>query len=804
MRAYRVRVYGKPRKTIDAHQLAQALLMLARELQRRARRARRHRTETTSPRMWQALMMRDVAVLMLAMGAGLAGLVLVAFGVRVLVHEVQMAAWRRSLVALELRVPRTATVKDVARWVGTARAMVRSRRWWSLLPRWPLVMETTATKAGVRWVLLVPDRLRAQVISTVAATVPGARLEERPEYLSEAMPRFQAAAEVRLRGGGFLLATGRAEDTSRHVLAALQPLEDGEVVRVQWLFTGAKAPGWITSPATKDTDVPALWRSDDPMLCAVCRVAVGSRFGTERARGVFGRVWAALRGMNTPRTWVARRWWRPRFVVAAILRERRVPRGRWPIVVTAAELAGLLGVASGTAALPGVVGGVSRMLPTPPTMPVRGLPVARGNYPGTGKDITLSVSDRLRHVWVCGPTGVGKTTLLANMALHDIAAGNGVVVVDASSSLISTILDRIPEDRAEDVIVVDPAQTDFPVGLNPLAAGDPEQAAAFVYHAMYSIYATSWGPRTADLLRAGLLTLALTRASNGERFTILEMPELLTNAGFRRTVTAQSLPPHLGSFWRWFESLSEPARLNAVSPVLNKLRAFTLSTPLRLMLGQSSGLDFAEAIASKKIGLVPLRKGLLGAENAALVGSLIIASVWQAALTRASVPEAKRRPFWLLIDEFQDTVRLPIDVGDMLAQARSLGLGLTLAHQFLRQLDRQMQSSILGTAHTHIVFQLGVEDADTLARSFTPLTVDDLRYLGAFEVAVRPCVGGATLTPVTGTTYPAPDPVREGDALAEESRQRYGAPRADVETHAVDRLSVPVGKHANRLVLGEQ
>jgi len=485
-------------------------------------------------------MAADLVGLGCAVLLGLAGLILVAFGVRVLIHEAHTAQWRASLTAFELRMPRTATVAEVGRWVGTLRTMVRARRWWSILPRWPLVVETTATRAGVRRVLLVPARLRTEVISTLAALVPGARLDELPDYLTTGKrERYLAAGEARLRGGGDLLALGRAEDTSRHVLAVLQPLEAGEVVRVQWIITGAKAPRWITAPTTAETDMPEMWRTDDPMLSATCRVAVASRFGRRRARSVFGRVWASLRGMNTPRTRMARRWWMPHLAVVGRLRARVIPRGRWPIVATSSELAGLLGFAAGAMTLPGVAGGVSRTLPTPPSMPSRGLTIAASNYPGTHTDIRLSVVDRLRHVWVAGPTGTGKTTLLANMIGYDIHAGHGVVVVDASGSLVSRVLDRIPDERADDVVVLDATATAHIVGLNALQAGPPEQAASFVFHVLHSIYVKNWGPRTADILRAGLLTLAHTRAANGEPFTLVEMPQLLTNAGFRRTVTAQ-------------------------------------------------------------------------------------------------------------------------------------------------------------------------------------------------------------------------------------------------------------------------
>lgn len=730
-----------------------------------------------------------------------------AAALRLAVHLPQVWWWRSSLAAFELRLPRTTTVEDVSRWVGTLRAVLRARRWWSLLPRWPICLETTATKGGVRHVLVVPRRLHADVVSTLAAVLPGARLDELAHYLTrERVPRFRVAAETRLKSTGELLATDRGHDTNRHLLAALQPLHAGEVVRVQWLLAGALTPAWVIDPRTQPAMVPTYLKHTDPLLVAVCRVAVSSRLGRRRAKALHGRVWAALRGMNTPGARITRRWWLPGIAVALRLIAPMVPRGRWPMVVTAKELGGLLGLVAGVAPLPGMPAGVSRTLPPSQSMPTTGLVVAASNYPGVHTPLCLSRSDRLRHLWMLGPTGVGKSTLLANMASHDIHSGDGLIVIDARGDLVADVLDRIPANRADDVIVIDPTSDGHVIGINPLAAGPPEQAAGFTYHVLHSVYASAWGPRTADIVRACLLTLTATKASNGQAFTLIDVPELLTNAGFRRLVTSQPLPPPLTSFWRGYEAMTTPQQLNVISPVLNKLRTFTLSTPLRTFLGQSRGINFHDVLADKRIVVVALKKGLLGAETSGLIGSLIMASVWQATLSRANMPQDRRRPVWLYIDEFQDIVKLPIDLADMLAQARGLGLGLILAHQYLAQLSPELKTAVIGTARSQVVFQLGHADAKELAVGFTPLTADDLGHLGAYEVALRPCAAGATLAPVTGRTYPMPKPRSDGQAVAAASKRRYGQAAAEVDAAIAARTTVAprAGKRANRIPTGDQ
>lgn len=194
----------------------------------------------------------------------------------------------------------------------------------------------------------------------------------------------------------------------------------------------------------------------------------------------------------------------------------------------------------------------------------------------------------------------------------------------------------------------------------------------------------------------------------------------------------------------------------------------------------------------------------MGSETAILIGSLLVAAVWQATLTRAAIAPNERHPAWLYLDEFQDIVRLPIDVGDMLAQARGLGLGLTLAHQYLNQLSPEIRAAVLGTARSQLVFQLQHDDAKQLAPRFAPLTTGDLIGLGPFDVALRPCVAGATVRPVTGHTYPLPPPLCDPAKLAAASATRYGHSRHEIEAGLTARNHTPTaapgpGGRANRV-----
>jgi hypothetical protein len=408
--------------------------------------------------------------------------------------------------------------------------------------------------------------------------------------------------------------------------------------------------------------------------------------------------------------------------------------------------------------------------------------------------LALGRADLLHHLHLLGQTGSGKSTEIENLAIQAARLGDGMFVVDPKADLCEEIMARLPENRVADVISLNPAATDQPIGFNILQSARDEHARELVVddvvHIFGEIWKSSFGPRTADVLRNALLTLAVAKAPDGSAFTLAEVAPLLENPSFRRFVTSQSgVPESVRPFWSAYEAMSSGERRQTIGPSLNKLRALTTRTSLRLMLGQSKGLDVADVFTKRRILLASLNKGIVGTETAQLLGSLLVTGLRNAALRRAAIPKEKRRPAWAFLDEFQDVLRVGDDLADGFAQARALGLIYVLANQYLGQLPPAIQAA-LGTIRSSIVFQLDHDDARTLERRFSPsLTIEDLMGLGTYEIAARLCVDGHTRPPVTGKTLSLEEPIRDAFALTQASRERFGTPRADVE--AALRARVP-------------
>ncbi|MEV4056807.1 type IV secretory system conjugative DNA transfer family protein [Amycolatopsis sp. NPDC049688] len=702
--------------------------------------------------------------------------------------------WRDRLVTYRLRLPAGLRAGDVSKWLGVLAADTH---------RWPVSFELVADETGISHYLLVPLSHAESTLSRLRSTLPGIRADEAPDYL-DATPAIRGAAEFRLTTLDRPLAHDRAESSTTALLASLYPLSRGETVHVQCILSGTRA---LSPSPEAPSELARAVRAKNAaaMFSAVARVAVNAD-SRKQTNALLTRVSSAFRTLNSAGVSVQRRLLSSS-AVAGRFTDRSLPLTVWPMRLNTDELAGLLGIPLGDVHLPGIELGRARQLPPPGDMPRHGLTLAISNFPGAAdRPLVLQTEDRLRHLHLIGPTGVGKSTLIANLALQDVERGDGVMLVDPKSALVSDVLARVPQNRTEDVIVLDPSATDYPVGFNVLQVGrsehERELVVDHVVHVFSELWRSSWGPRTSDVLRTCLLTLTHTTANDGSAFTLCEVPELLLNPAFRRFVTAQaSVPDTVRSFWSAYESMSDGERTQVIGPSLNKLRSLTTRTPLRLMLGQSRGIDLADLYRQRRVILVPLSKGTVGTETAHLLGSLLMAALWQTTLARAARPAAHRRPAWAYLDEFQDVLRLGTDaeLADMLAQSRGLGLGLTLAHQYLDQLPRAVQSAVLGTVRSQLAFQLDFDDARTLERRFAPaLAAADLMGLPAYEIALRPSVHSQTRPPTTGTTLPLPDSLRDPDALAMESRQRFGTPRTEVETALKMRLETPTATPIGR------
>jgi hypothetical protein len=416
--------------------------------------------------------------------------------------------------------------------------------------------------------------------------------------------------------------------------------------------------------------------------------------------------------------------------------------------------------------------------------------------------VALSAEASLRHLHVLGPTGVGKSTLLAHLALQDAEAGRRVVVIDPKGDLVTDIATRLPAHLVTRTVILDAADTQ-PVGVNPLAGGQsPDLAADLLLGVFRSLYADSWGPRTQDILHASLLSLA----RRGDA-SLAMVPLLLTNPGFRRSVTGavvQRDPLGLGAFWAWYEALSEAERRQAIAPLMNKLRPILLRPQLRAVFGQRSpkfawrqifapddAADNAQG-PGPRVVLVSLAKGALGQEASQLLGSVIVSLIWQAALERIRLPERQRHAVMLHIDEVQDYLRLPGDLGAALAQARGLGLGLTLSHQHLGQLPKALLAGVMANARSRVAFSLPREDARTIAAlSAGLLAAEDYQQLPAYNAYASLLADGQTQPPLSLRTEPLPAPLHRPEHIWQTSQRRYGQALSAVEADLARLAGMP-------------
>ncbi|TQM05993.1 helicase HerA domain-containing protein [Pseudonocardia kunmingensis] len=420
------------------------------------------------------------------------------------------------------------------------------------------------------------------------------------------------------------------------------------------------------------------------------------------------------------------------------------------------------------------------------------------------RPIALRVPDARHHLHVIGATGSGKSTLLATMILADIDTGRGVVLIDPKGDLVTDILSRMPAAAADRVVLFDADSKTVPPCLNPLHGGETDLTVDNVVSVFRRVYSAFWGPRTDDVMRAACLTL---RTQHGVT-TLADLPRLLTDPAYRDRVTAAVTDPVLRGFWDWYDTLTDASRSQVISPLMNKLRAFLLRPFVRDALAAGPSTVDMNEILDGGICLVRIPKGSLGEETTRLIGSLTVAAAWQATTARAATPQRLRRDAALVIDEAHNFLNLPYPIEDMLAEARGFRVALTLAHQHLGQLPRELREGLSTNARSKIFFNSGPEDARELSRHTAPrLGEHDLAHLGAFHAAARLVLHGEQTEAFTLRTNPLPPPTpgrsREIRAAAASRQHRArnnqpgGRPTAD-PTQVRDVPASPPGPSRRR------
>lgn len=414
---------------------------------------------------------------------------------------------------------------------------------------------------------------------------------------------------------------------------------------------------------------------------------------------------------------------------------------------------------------PGLQRAGAKAVPPPPGIATTGdliKPLGLSDS-GHSRPVGLHVADARHHLHILGATGSGKSELMARMILDDAEAGRGVVVVDPKGDLVSDLLMRLPEELGEKVVLFDADSKSRPPVLNPLEGADKARAVDNLVSIFSRIYASSWGPRTDDILRAGLLTLIAMPGTP----TLNDLPKLLTVPAFRQRACDQIDDEVLKGFWSWYDELSDASRAQVIAPLMNKVRGFLLRPFVRAAIaGGASTVDMDEVLNTGGICLVRIARDALGMETARLVGSIVVARTWQAATRRARVPQRKRRDCGLYVDECHNFLNLAYPLEDMLAEARGYKLSMTLAHQYLGQLPKELEEGISTNARSKVFFNASPEDAKRLSRHTMPRLSDhDLSNLGVYHVAARLVLGGEEAPPFTAVTEKLP-PAIPGRAKA--------------------------------------
>jgi hypothetical protein len=632
-----------------------------------------------------------------------------------------------------------------------------------------LVAEVVARAGTISHQLRVPKPLLSPAQASLTGAIPSLRISE-----AESSPADMTTLTLRLFVPTPTLLSDRSpEAAARSLLTGLATVRSGEQVVIRLCLRPTQARPLLErdNPTPSQRETSSAWRREirSPGFSVVGLVLV--RASKPRARELASQIESVLRsrrgltgGLRLTTERGSRR-------LSALPQTRR--SSGW---LSTPALIGLLGWPLGSELTPGVeLGG--RQVRAAADLPISGrrLLLAR-SASGQERPVALSAEASLHHVAVIGPSGVGKSALLTNAILADIASGYGGAVIDPKADMIGSILARVPAEHAERIVVLDPGdQARALPGLAVLSGGDPDDRADVLTGTLKAIFAGAWGVRSDFYGRLAIRTLSEMPGA-----TLADMGRLFYEEPYRRAAIARLRDPFLIASWQSYEGLSEAAKAEHVQAPMARVMTLLSRPRVRAVLAAPEPkLDIPRLFAGRKWLLVSLAPGVLSEPGATLVGAAVMYAIWSAIEARVTLEPAKRHPIFLYVDELATlTNGMPFGFEQLAERARGLGAGLTVALQTLGRIGEPTRSALIGNVATLISFRAGATEAPRLALELPGMSAADLQALGRFEVAARIGTGGgSSVRVVTGRTQPLPPETGQAEAIRDRTAADYGSPQ---------------------------
>lgn len=673
-----------------------------------------------------------------------------------------------SYVLLQVALPADNEIKiDAAEQMFAALHSIKKGGWFQFFKTQPhLSFEIVAKQEDIRFYVSVPEKLRDMLEKQINGAYPDAEITQVQEYNIFSEEGKVAFAEMGMRSLPYFpikVYKDLPTDPLSATTAALAKMGKNEGAAIQILLSPAdnkwrsQGRGYISATKKAEADPEkAKFRVDPktleavenkcskPGFAATIRIVVSAPTQEEadshldNIKSAFSQFNSDLNGLKTKKIW-----FKKGFMIDFIYRYQPIFRffGR-PTILNSEEIATIFHFPNKQVETPHIYWLYAKRAPAPAEVPKKGLYLGKSSYRGISRPVYISDDDRRRHIYIIGKTGTGKTELLREMILQDIRAGKGVCLIDPHD-LAEDLLAYIPPERAEEVIYFDPSDTARPMGLNMLEAQTEEQqhfitsAIINLMYKLYDPYKTGIiGPRFEHAIRNAMLTVMSEPGS-----TFVEVMRCLQDPKFVQELLPKVKDPIVKRYWT--DQIARTAdfhKSEVLDYIVSKFGRFVTNKMMRNIIGQSeSSFDFRKIMDEGKILIINLAKGKIGEENSNFLGLVLVPRLLIAAMSRQDIPVEKRRDFYLYVDEFQNFATP--DFAQILSEARKFKLNLTVANQFIGQMEDEVKNAIFGNVGTIVAFRVGVTDANYLQREFQPtFAEDDLLNIDRFHVYIKTIV----------------------------------------------------------------